>query len=56
MGVESAARSRSRPPRDPVSERAVEEVRRRWARIERRAQRAGYTGRAAQEPAPPAVS
>lgn len=26
-------------PRDPVSERAVEEVRRRWARIERRARR-----------------
>jgi hypothetical protein len=24
-------------PRDPVSERSVEEVRRRWARIERRA-------------------
>jgi hypothetical protein len=27
-------------PRDPVSERAVEEVRRRWVRIERRAQQA----------------
>jgi hypothetical protein len=27
-------------PRDPVSERAVEEVRRRWARIERRARQA----------------
>jgi hypothetical protein len=27
-------------PRDPVSERAVEEVRRRWARIERRARAA----------------
>lgn len=27
-------------PRDPVSERAIEEVRRRWVRIERRARQA----------------